>query len=130
MALVCIGSPNKFLMILVESRSMGSVLWPVRVECKQTENKLLSPGSCHPGVGWVFLFRIIKKTPYRSDPALLQVDSRYSSQMDNQDQEGGVSFFILFIIYKIMTQENGDIYDQSPSHMDPVTQLGFVGQRA
>lgn len=40
-----------------------------------------------------------------------------------------MTFLIVFIIYKIMTQENGDLYDQSPSHMDPVTQLGFVGQR-
>lgn len=67
MALVCIGTPKKFLLILLESRSMGSIIWPVRVECKQTENKLLSPRRCYPGVGWVFLFRIIKNTPCRRD---------------------------------------------------------------
>lgn len=42
MALVCVGSPKKVLKILMESRSMGSIIWAVRVECKQTENKLLS----------------------------------------------------------------------------------------
>ena len=109
---------------------MGSIIWPVGVECKQTENKLLSPRRCHPGVGWVCPFRIIKKTPYRSDQRSCKLIPGIVVKLTTRIRKEACPFFILFMIYKIMTQENGDIYDLSPSHMDPVPQLGSVGQRA